>query len=659
MEPPTTEPHYAVPPLERLPLHILEYTCQYISRSSLFSLSLANRFCCQATAPQRFSRLRLTIRDKEKLRDDLDQWVAVLGRNNDRFRYVRRVAVIGRMADNEADSSDDEDRRTGDSATYGETDSDSDIEEEVDFYPGAPALKPKHKRSQHEAWLPFARFLGQLPALKDLVYACTHQIPLCVLTALHQHHPKSRLHLHTFSLRSLYQYKDELHDIHPDEFALATSPCLYSIHAKYQPWDVYGRFSFNLEALQHIVMSGCAPNLKHLHIHYVSPPTPIGLVAAYRAHRKPWKGFFHESSDSPSVDLSHQPSNNERIRSLETLVLSGDCPVFDFVGTPGSFDLFSFSYDLNAWYHQIDFSVLQRFELNCAISVEALHALFTMAASNNAFRSLRELALSVRREEWWANSTDIFDPPTSLFIRSLPPLEVLKLDGFFGKATVNVILRRHGQALRKLHLIPEDTSTGGNGDLVHELQQWCPLLENVRLCVRRRQGGPREVAIYRALERMPRLRRAELLLNCRLPVDETGDDVARVRKWLVNLAVDEILARAIFDKISAAAGTPFLKYLRLEIGALDPHPDFEYWAKWIQRDWICERNEMRGEVAVREIGESERTKRVLRKSLERVEMEGRDLWSDIWPRGAESEDWMDHWHSFPLSDQDQEVEVAM
>ncbi|KAL2194058.1 hypothetical protein P885DRAFT_80586 [Corynascus similis CBS 632.67] len=585
--------------------------------------------------------------EKEKLRDDLDEWIAVLGRNNNGFRYVRRVAVIGRMADNEPgsepDSSNDEGWRTGDSATYGETGSDSDIEE----------------RSQDEAWLPFGRFLGQLPALKDLVYACTHQIPLCVLTALHQHHPKSRLHLQTFSLRSLYQYKDELHDIHPDEFALATSPCLYTIRAKYQPWDVYGRFSFNLEALEHIVTSSCAPNLKHLHIHYVNPPTSIGLVAAYRAHRKPWKGFFHENSNSPPLDLSHQPSNNVRMRSLETLVLSGNCPVFDFVETPGSFDLFSFSYDLNAWYCQIDFSVLQRFELNCAVSVETLHALFAIATANNAFHSLRELALSVRREERWANSTDISDPPTSLFIRSLPSLEVLKIDGFFGKETVSVILRRHGQTLRKLHLIPEDISTVGDGDLVHELQQWCPLLENVRLCVRCRQGGPREVAIYRALGQTPRLRRVELLLNCCLPVDETGDDFARVRKWLVNLAIDEVLARAIFDKISVAAGTPFLKYLRLEMAAFDPHPDFEYWSKWLQRDWICERNEMRGEVVVREIGESEGAKTVLRRALERVEMDGRDLWSDLWPRAADSEDWMDHWHSFPLSDQDQEVGVDM
>ncbi len=45
-------------------------------------------------------------------------------------------------------------------------------------------------------------FLGQLPGLKDLVYACTHQVPACLLATLRQHHPRSRLHVHTFSLRN-------------------------------------------------------------------------------------------------------------------------------------------------------------------------------------------------------------------------------------------------------------------------------------------------------------------------------------------------------------------------------------------------------------------------------------------------------------------------
>ncbi|KAK3896562.1 hypothetical protein C8A05DRAFT_39898, partial [Staphylotrichum tortipilum] len=91
-----------------------------------------------------------------------------------------------------------------------------------------------------ETWLPFARFLGWLPALTDLVYACTHQVPACLLAALHEHHPRSRLHVRAFSLRSLFQKRDQLHDIDPDERALATSPCLYSIHALCEMYGTHG-----------------------------------------------------------------------------------------------------------------------------------------------------------------------------------------------------------------------------------------------------------------------------------------------------------------------------------------------------------------------------------------------------------------------------------
>lgn len=86
--------------------------------------------------------------------------------------------------------------------------------------------------------------------------------------------------------------------------------------------------------------------------------------------------------------------------------------------------------------------------------------------------------------------------------------------------------------------------------------------------MRRRQGGPEEVTVYRTLGRLPRLRRATLLLDCRAPFSDPAGDAERVRKTLVNLAVDETLARAIFHEISAAANAP-LQRLRLETGTDD------------------------------------------------------------------------------------------
>ena len=285
-----------MPPLERLPLHLFEYICQYVPRHSLASLALASRFCATAATPRRFSRIKLTIRDKKKLRDDLQQWDAVLGCGN-RFLHVRRVFVFGFMSDSdersEADhqsyllslAADGNDGSDGDTDGNGDND-DSHVRPLIFALAGPPSTET-HKRAQHEAWLPFASFLGQLPALKDLVYACTHQVSACLLAALHKHHPRSRLHVRTFSLRSLYQKSDQLHDIDPDELALATSPCLYSIHATCEDFDSYGRLSFNMEAIESMV-SGAAPSLRRVHLHHSSPLITTGRLPVIHSHWGRW-----------------------------------------------------------------------------------------------------------------------------------------------------------------------------------------------------------------------------------------------------------------------------------------------------------------------------------------------------------------------------------
>ncbi|KAK4125535.1 hypothetical protein N657DRAFT_678637 [Parathielavia appendiculata] len=94
-----------------------------------------------------------------------------------------------------------------------------------------PRFTTEHKQAQHDAWVPFAQFLAQLPGLQDLVYACTSRTPACVPTALHQHHSRSCLHMRAFILSSLdHQQVEQVHGIDPDEFALVTSPCLYRIN---------------------------------------------------------------------------------------------------------------------------------------------------------------------------------------------------------------------------------------------------------------------------------------------------------------------------------------------------------------------------------------------------------------------------------------------
>ncbi|KXJ88725.1 hypothetical protein Micbo1qcDRAFT_166166, partial [Microdochium bolleyi] len=90
-------------------------------------------------------------------------------------------------------------------------------------------LHPIEKARRDEAWLPLARFLEKLTGLTDVVYSCTNAFPACLLSALHAHHPRTRLHLHTFSLPSLVRAPGALDPLDADDLALATSPCLFSL----------------------------------------------------------------------------------------------------------------------------------------------------------------------------------------------------------------------------------------------------------------------------------------------------------------------------------------------------------------------------------------------------------------------------------------------
>ena len=643
MDSPSTQPTPA--PLERLPLHLFEHICKYVTRRSLFSLSLTSTFCRQAATPQRLSRLGLTIRDKQKLRDDLQQWVAILGRG-DGFRHVRRVVVVGFMLDGN-ESEVDPRRHLLPSTAGTDSDGDSDGEDERFWFPPDwPPLTTQFKQGQHEAWLPFAQFLGQLPGLKDLVYACTHQLPVCVLTALHQYHPHSRLHVHTFSLRSLYQERDQLHDIDPDELALATSPCLYSIRARCLRYDTYRRFSFNLEAVESMVR-GYAPALRRVSIVYESPGGFLGLQEAIRAPRAPWRGFPGPSPDRPSPQLA-QPA----LAHLETLVLSGNPPI---------------PWGLAEWNNRTDFTRLRRFELFSGVSLDALNTLASMAADNK-FHSLQVLGLYIAHErsslrllaEETPQRPSDMDKATSLFLQAIPPLHKVDLTGAVGPRAIHALLHRHGPALRTLRLLPRrETTTTPTNDLAHALPPHCPRLETLTLRVERRRGGPQEVAVYRALGALPRLARLTVLLDCHLPdgAVPADDEAALIRATLANCAVDGALARAVFEEVAAAGGAgPRLERLRIETKAAEVCGggllDYDELARWVARSWVCEGSlGGGGEVVVREDDEGSwfgdvESLEYHRGQLDRVKWECREVWEELWPgRGG---DWRDEWTSFPL-----------
>lgn len=652
-------------PLETLPLLALGSICEYLAhcdskRCSLFAFSSTSKCCCFAATKQRFERIRFSVRGRKKLRQDLKRWDEIL-RIDGRAKYVRRVKVVGYMPLLQANEAGEEREVAAafQPVTFEDEDEDESDSDEDDFckpskglieefYGASPLLTHEEKQEQNEAWLPLAQFLDQLPALKDLIYACTDQIPICILSSLHQHHPNSRFHVHTFSLRSLYQPKDRPHDIDPDEFVLATSPCLHSIMVSYSGYDTNGQVEYNEEAVLQMVVAA-APRLNSVRMWHSLPGASLALQNAVRTPRPPWQGFFVvKPGESPELTRSKG--------RLQSLVLDGASSTN--------------SVQLTAWRNHTDFSQLYSLELRKEVHLEPLRTL-TQMAEDGEFESLHTLALSVSPSTHQEQLH--MDEAASLLLQTLHPLKDLRLTGFVADRTFTTVLHRHGETLRKLQFIPARQHWMQvepyviSHRCIQALQKRCPNLREVELLTPRTKGDEQEVSIYRALGTLPRLTRASLLLDCSyLPglLDNGGsllvDDepkASHIREDLMKGAVDSSLALGIFRAISTTTNT--LRYLKLQVfggggfGQMWADGDFNNIARWIARSWVCARDSG-GEVIVREIEKRKRMKRANTEWLE-ADLEEyyhgklyKRVWRELWPE-ERTGDWREDWRSFPLS----------
>ncbi|KAK4173119.1 hypothetical protein QBC36DRAFT_62312 [Triangularia setosa] len=631
-------------PLERLPLHIAQYLLDFVDRRSISSFSLANKFCCQAAAPQRFVHLKLTIRDKEKLNHDLEQLNKSLTVDN-RFLHVRRITLRGfLLCGTDHIGPNAVDGRFLANGGWNETpeDGDSEIEDVADltyFAPDLPRYTAQRKQEQNKAWQPFADFLSQLSGLKDFVYACTHQIPPCVLRALHQYHPRSRLHMHTFSLRSLYQDRDSVHDIDLDELALVTSPCLYSIEMKYEPDSSHGQTSYNTEAIKWMVKNSAS--LRKVRLYYSHPGNSLALQRAIQMPRPCWKGFFRQDNPNTFVDEG-VPETSEKY------------PLVSLIFRSEGFD--TGLNHIGMWRRLRSFKHLRQLEISPCTSAD-VEQLVSLAA-NDEFCSLRELAV------------DFGDVNNNLgsILFALSHLETLKLSGEIDDGTYLGIHHSPRLTLRKLQIYPNESAPLTHSQ-VQKLVHWCPNLEDVRLRVKREQGGPNEVAMYRLLGRLPRLRRVVLQFACPTPylppsmramMDPSRDKVRDFRRALIEIAVDETLARAIFQKI-AARKCP-LERLKIESLPINNSittslPFANVWADIAGfvggRSWLCTRDDVEsGKAEVRDITkETMLREMILERLREPVDEDTKNLWAEVWPpREGGSENWWDNWWSYPLSD---------
>ncbi|KAL2827567.1 hypothetical protein BDW59DRAFT_144007 [Aspergillus cavernicola] len=539
---------------------------------------------------------------------------------------------------------------TGYTSPLDECPNDGDNEDELTrmdhYYNGSIELlfdfKPKHVPG---GWDSLVRLVSQLSRLQDLLWACETQFPPCLLHILDHNLRRCKLHIRAFKMPSLHQDADHPSDVDERDFALATSPCLSSVLVPLSHYDTDGCVEYNEEAVLRMA-AGMTPNLTHVHIvHRPIGSSPYFHNAVIRG-RPPWRGFFINDHQEGKFEASQQVH-------LQCWSLS-----------PAQFDYFE------TWEKHIAFSDLRTLHL-----WEATFDTLELARRHQ-FESLKILALDLeytddQREGPTQDDELLLDEAASKFLSAIAsPLESMHLSGVpHATQTFQAILDQHGKSLHTLSLItPGGNSLAGpqmSTSRIKQIKAQCPNIRDLRLPIRRTSGDANEIKIYQAFGEFPYLTdlSLELQLTDGTPESRTfsaGDD-KNARDIFMSIAVDEVLAREIFTKITNA-GARSLQRFKLTVNSETAPIELEPIAHVMKRQWKCIRfpggedgnAEARDiNVVAREIGAK---KRVLLDKLDEEEYHPTRLglyervFRELWP--ARTDSWKQDWHSFPLESND-------
>jgi hypothetical protein len=462
--------------------------------------------------------------------------------------------------------------------------------------------------------------------------------------------------MRNFSLRSLTQPPQVPIKISSHELELATSPCLYSIAMRYDYMDDSGYANYNESAIMDMA-AGLAPNLREIRLLWESCGSTPWLVAGLRVPRQKW----HRSL------ISADTAQRAALQCLDLV-------------TNMSFNA------LKTWSTVTDFSVLRSMKVHYYLTSSELRWL----TDNCQFRSLDTLVIKPELDA--EDTMEELADATESFLLSLPPLRELKLAGTYQQRTVHHVINHSGGVLLKLHLprvdeyestsVPEPSSPGfANPELLQAIRQKCPVLEDLSLCMLRSQGDGHEVAIYRGLGAMSSLRKIHLSIYCSQPLlwDEklvraindsdssttpAGKDKANeIDDALMDLAMDESLARSIFRTISAAKPTHAapLECLTLRVDALKLHggglnssSSLIHLLHYVGHSWICTgtlRDDRSHQCLLEEYDPEDKLDRDWMEEsgelAEIVDIKFRSALRRVWP-DIDSGNWKNEWHSFPL-----------
>ncbi|KAI1414839.1 hypothetical protein F5Y13DRAFT_178693 [Hypoxylon sp. FL1857] len=506
------------------------------------------------------------------------------------------------------------------------------------------STRPTYENDQD--WQPLAVLIKQLTNLTDLIYHRPNLVPPCLLQALHEKHPRCRLHIDDFKLYSLAP-KPPILD--PYELMVVTSPCLYSIYLSIEPDSLDSSPVHILIAIQRIVAK-LAPNLKEVRL--------LNLDA---------RGWGNHSSHPVWEHLDIAQSHQGASGSLSCLQfqlnrLSNGLPR-KALALPGQF--------LTNWSLHTDFSVLQTLKIGISMSQDALKIL---ASAPHGFPSLRTLGLILKDGvHQQTESPSQYYELASQFISGLRGLRNLDIASRLHRIDLGTIL---GPELRTLVLRSPRGEHPTARD-VAQIREKCPFLTELTLTVLRSQGDANEAAIYRELGRLPKLQQLCLRMDALPPPevmtgylslnlfhDRVDQEPGRascsnghLRDVLINGAMDKSLALDIFRAISRAKpANNSIPLDRLDIRFLiwpgfDSHTYLGKYRHALRRPWKVERglrDDSRQSLVAQGLFK--------RPSWEIMAVEDHlprrfidTIFDRIWPKRPGLH-WSETWYSFPLSD---------
>lgn len=638
--------------LESLPPYLLFDICDYLCQNerrnhAISALALASRTCCSFTEKERFRGVHFAIHSPKKLRQEVEEYRGMLERGS-RLDLVRTVRITGvKMALIQEEDSHSRPASQCDEDPNMSNDLASGLDQTLGGW-WLPLPDTLSDREAHEeAWKPLVELCKDLTSLKDLIFEVHEQIPPSLLATLHDNHPNCRLHVHHFRLRSLiHSEREEMH-IDPNDVALATSPCLYSIKTIVHPYDSGGVVDYNEDAVMDMV-KGSAPALRSVEL---SRPSKLATQPRRTAPRPPWQGFPRGDSGPAQPSIGH----------VQHLVLS------DFEGTRKAL--------LLKWSQHTNFGDLRSLEIRGTVKLEAVDQV-AQIARETPLKALTTLLLYPRPLLRCGGPE--MDAATAQLLGSLYPLRSLTIGGVHAELTFNAVIDHHGKTLRRFVFFQTNDRRGApkfviSAIHIERLTQRCSDLEYLDLRVSRLLGNEEEISVYRQLSRLPRLNFLRLCLDCpteMLPLpnnrdfDEEEDDsivwrsgwagesggvtAPILQKAFKNAAIDSKIALSIFQILGDNNN---LRTVELLPCGFNVHAPFGRWLRWIGRKWIIQRDP-KGGICIQEfdVASRDEAKEEIDGTNSRGNGRERSIyiaaWKGLWP--PQSEIWWDDWYSFPL-----------